>query len=186
MYKNVDIFPSPYELAMEIAGKMAQMIRSSASKNNVFTVALSGGSTPELLFNLLSDNYAESVPWKYVHIFWGDERCVPPDNSESNFGMTKRTLLRRILLPSTNIHRIKGENDPDVEVERYSQEISAFTRTRGGYPLFDLVLLGLGEDGHTASIFPGNLGLFDSDRLCDAVYHPVYPSKKDNSYRESH
>lgn len=154
------------------------MIKESANKKETFTIALSGGSTPELLFSLLSENYAKSVPWQYVHIFWGDERCVPPDNAESNFGMTMRKLLSKIEIPFLNIHRIKGEDDPEKEASRYSEEISLFTRKRDGLPLFDLILLGLGEDGHTASIFPGHPELLDSDKICDVAFHPVTQQKR--------
>jgi 6-phosphogluconolactonase len=176
--KIVKIFPSPHELAEKLAKEMVHMIKESANKKETFTIALSGGSTPELLFSLLSENYAKSVPWQYVHIFWGDERCVPPDNAESNFGMTMRKLLSKIEIPFLNIHRIKGEDDPEKEASRYSEEISLFTRKRDGLPLFDLILLGLGEDGHTASIFPGHPELLDSDKICDVAFHPVTQQKR--------
>jgi 6-phosphogluconolactonase len=176
--KIVKIFPSPYKLAENFAEEMVNMITESAKNTKHFTVALSGGSTPEVLFTILRENFAESVPWKYVHIFWGDERCVPPDNVESNFGMTMRNLLCKIEIPSLNIHRIKGEDDPEKEASRYSKEISLFTRKRDGMPLFDLVLLGLGVDGHTASIFPGHLELLDSDKIYDVAFHPVTKQKR--------
>jgi 6-phosphogluconolactonase len=176
--KIVKIFPTPYDLAKEFAWEIVNMIAESAKNNKPFTIALSGGSTPELLFTLLSENYAESVPWKYVHIFWGDERCVPPDNNESNFGMTMKKLLSKIEIPSLNIHRIKGEDDPEKEASRYSEEISLNTRKRDEIPLFDLVLLGLGEDGHTASIFPGHLQLLRSDNVCEVAFHPVTLQKR--------
>jgi 6-phosphogluconolactonase len=171
--KVVKIFPTPYDLAMKYAEEMANMIAESAISNKLFTLALSGGSTPELLFTLLSEKFAESVPWQIVHIFWGDERCVAPDNPESNFGLAKSRLLSRIDIPSGNIHRIKGEDDPEKEALRYSEEISLFTRKRNGLPLFDLIILGLGEDGHTASIFPGHLELMNSDKICATAFHPV-------------
>lgn len=178
MDKKVIIFSTPYELAENFARELVSKINESAKKNKPFTVALSGGSTPELLFTLLSDNYAKSVPWPYVQIFWGDERCVPPDNTESNFGMTKRKLLGNIEIPSRNIHRIIGEDDPEKEASRYSEEISLHTRSREGVPLFDLVILGLGEDGHTASIFPGHLELLDSEKICEVAFHPVTLQKR--------
>jgi 6-phosphogluconolactonase len=139
---------------------------------------LSGGSTPELLFALISENYAASVPWQYVHLFWGDERCVPPDSTESNFGMTLRKLLSQIDIPSGNIHRIKGEADPEKEASRYQEEILRYTRERDRLPLFDLVILGLGDDGHTASIFPGHMDLLNSDKICDVAFHPLTLQKR--------
>ena len=178
MDKIIKIFPSPYELAERFAEEMVGMIKESANKKKIFTVALSGGSTPELLFTILSENFARSVSWKNVHIFWGDERCVPSDNAESNFGMAWRKFLSKIEIPSLNIHRIHGEDDPEKEASRYSEEISLHTGKRDGMPLFDLVLLGLGEDGHTASIFPGHPELFYSDKICEVTIHPVTKQKR--------
>ena len=98
------------------------MINVSAAKKEFFSVALSGGSTPEILFDLISKKYSDSVQWQYVHFFWGDERCVPPENPESNFGMTMRLLLSKIVIPLDNIHRIRGEADPEREAVRYSKK----------------------------------------------------------------
>ena len=178
MGKSVKIFQSPDELAKEFADEMIQMINESARKMETFTIALSGGSTPEALFTHLSEKFAESLSWRYVHLFWGDERCVPPDNSDSNYGMTKRNLLDKVKIPSINIHRIRGEDDPEKEAERYSKEILFFTGKRDGIPLFNLVILGLGEDGHTASVFPGHLNLFNSDKICEVAVHPVTLQKR--------
>jgi len=176
--KEVRIFSSPFELAEEFAGVMVKMIKESAKKRMPVTIALSGGTTPEILFKILGEKYTETIPWKFVHFFWGDERCVAPDSSESNYGMTFRKLLNKIEIPSLNIHRIIGEDDPDKEASRYSKEILLYTRQRYKMPSFDLVLLGLGEDGHTASIFPGHLSLFNSDKICDVAIHPTSMQKR--------
>jgi 6-phosphogluconolactonase len=176
--KIVKIFDTPKELAEKFAEIMAGMIIESAKNQKLFNVALSGGSTPELLFTLLAEKYARSIPWQYVHLFWGDERCVPPGNSESNYGMTMRMLLGRIEIPLINIHRIRGEDDPATEAHRYSDELSLHTMERDSIPIFDLVLLGLGEDGHTASIFPGQMELIESDKICDVAFHPVTRQKR--------
>jgi 6-phosphogluconolactonase len=168
----IRIFPTPNRLAEEFALELIEMINESARKKEKFTVALSGGSTPEILFSVLAETYSKSVQWENVHFFWGDERCVPPDNPESNYGFTWREFLSKINIPSSNIHRIKGEDDPEKETWRYSNEVTLYTRNRDGIPLFDVVLLGIGEDGHTASIFPGNQELFYSDKICDVVFHP--------------
>ncbi len=178
MDKIVKIFPDPYALAKEFAEEMSCMIEESVQKDRPFSVALSGGSTPEILFTLLSENYAKSVSWQFVHVFWVDERCVSPDDQESNYGMTWRKLLCNIDIPATNIHRIKGEENPESEVTRYSDEISEFTGKRDGLPFFDLVILGLGEDGHTASIFPGQRELINSDKICDVAHHPITFQKR--------
>jgi 6-phosphogluconolactonase len=176
--KIVKIFQTPYKLAEEFALEFINMINESASRKEMFTVALSGGSTPEILFTVLSDKFSKSVPWEFVHFFWGDERCVPPDNIESNYGVARREFLSRIKIPSSNIHRIKGEDDPEKEALRYSEEISYYTRSRDRLPLFDLILLGLGEDGHIASIFPGHYELLNSDKICDVALHPVTLQKR--------
>jgi 6-phosphogluconolactonase len=176
--KTIKIFSSPYELAEKFAEELVIVIRKSANLMRSFTLALSGGSTPELLYQILVEKYAETVPWKFVHFFWGDERCVPPENIESNFGMARDKLLSKIEIPSINIHRIKGEEDPVREARRYSEEIALFTLKSGGIPSLDLILLGLGEDGHTASIFPGHLEMFDSDKICEVATHPSSMQKR--------
>jgi len=170
---QLNIFPTPYELAEKFAQEMVLMINESAKNRNPFTIALSGGTTPELLFSVIGDHFSKSVQWKFVQFFWGDERCVPADSSESNFGMTKRRLLDKIDIPSSNIHRIIGENDPESEAVRYSEEISCNTIHRNSLPVFDLVILGLGDDGHTASIFPDHPELFSSDKICEVAVHPL-------------
>jgi 6-phosphogluconolactonase len=174
----LEIFPSPYILAKTFAEKFITRINESAEKKKPLSVALSGGSTPDLLFSLLGDNFAESADWKWVHFFWGDERCVPPDNPESNYGSAYKRMLGKIDIPVANIHRIKGEEDAEKEAERYSVEISSCTSFRDGMPVFDLVMLGLGEDGHTASIFPENLNILNSDNICEVTYHPVTLQKR--------
>lgn len=178
MDKSVKIFATPYELAEKFADELVRMITESARKKKFFSVALSGGSTTELLFSLLGDHFSKSVPWEFVHFFWGDERCVSPDNPESNYGMTRRKLLEKINIPSSNIHRIRGEDDPEKEASRYSEEISDYTGKRNGLPLFNLVILGLGEDGHTASIFPENKELLNSDKICEVAVHPLTLQKR--------
>jgi len=170
--KNIKIFPTPYELAENFAEEIVSLIKESNEKGMPFTVALSGGSTPGLLFSLLGDHFAKSVSWEAVHFFWGDERCVSPDNKESNFGLTKGKFLDKIEIPSSNIHRIRGEEDPVSEALRYSDEILTFTDSRDGLPLFNLFILGLGDDGHTASIFPGQTELLKSGKICEVVSHP--------------
>lgn len=178
MNKEVKIFPTPYELASSFAGELAEEIAQKARMKENMTVALSGGSTPELLFSVLGDQYSESIPWEYVHFFWGDERCVAPDDKESNYGMTNRELFQKTDIPSCNIHRIRGEDEPEKEALRYSGEVNSIAASRGGIPRFDLIMLGLGEDGHTASIFPDHLELFKSDNTCEVAVHPVSRQKR--------
>lgn len=174
----IKISQSPMVLAWEMAREIQKLVNNSAAMKVPVTMALSGGSTPKLLFTVLGDNFAESVSWDHVHFFWGDERCVGPDDSESNWRMANLALLSRIKIPSENIHRIKGEDDPEKEAERYAGEINLHTRIRSGLPAFDLVILGLGDDGHTASLFPGQENILNSEKVCEVAYHPVTGQKR--------
>jgi 6-phosphogluconolactonase len=178
MNKSIKIFPTSKALAESLALELVKQIRNADKSTSPFSIALSGGSTPELLFSTLGDKYASSVDWSTVHFFWVDERCVPPDNPESNFGMTNDALLKKIDILPGNIHRIQSEDDPEKEAERYSKEINDYVVHRNGLPSFNIILLGLGEDGHTASIFPGNQELFMSDRICTEAVHPVTGQKR--------
>jgi 6-phosphogluconolactonase len=166
------------QLASELAGEIATLVTRAASSGRAITIALSGGSTPVLLFSALADKFGEKAPWEYAHFFWGDERCVPPHDPESNFGMASRIFLEKIKIPHTNIHRIIGEDDPEREAVRYSEDILRFTRQRHGLPVFDLIILGLGDDGHTASIFPGQTELLTSEKICSIALHPVTGQKR--------
>lgn len=178
MNPTVRIFPTPYELAEKFAEEMVQMIKQAAVSNYTLKIALSGGSTPELLFSILGDHFSKSSPWEYVHFFWSDERCVPPVSPDSNFGMAFRSLFKKIKIPEGNIHRIYGEQEPAKEAIRYSDLINQYTVKREDVPVFDLILLGIGEDGHTASIFPGMNKLFDSEKICEVSVHPVSHQKR--------
>ncbi len=178
MDKNIEIFQSPQALAEKFAEELIHGINESAEKKKSVSVVLSGGSTPDLLFSLLGDHYSGSARWEYVHFFWGDERCVPPDDPESNFGAAYERFLGKIDIPVVNIHRIKGEADPGKEAKRYSEDILSCIRLRDGLPVFDVIMLGIGEDGHTVSIFPGNIDLLDSRKICEVTYHPITFQKR--------
>ena len=170
---TVKVFDTADEVAENFALFLVQRIKESAKKGKSFSIALSGGSTPDLLFSMLGGQYAELADWSHVHFFWGDERCVSPDSNESNFGSANVRFLRKALIPESNIHRIKGENNPIQEAERYSGEIKSNLPVRNGFPVFDLIILGLGEDGHTASIFPSEPELLVSEEICEVATHPV-------------
>lgn len=178
MNGSVTIFPTPGDLAMKFAEEIVTVISESARLHGSVSIALSGGSTPELLYSVIADRFSHSADWKTVRFFWGDERCVPPGDIESNYGMARRCLLDKIKIPGSNIHRIRGENDPLFEVIRYSGEVRTNTRSGDGFPVFDLVILGLGEDGHTASIFPSDISSLDSDNICEVAFHPVTMQKR--------
>lgn len=166
------------ELAWDMARELAGVIGNAGRHKRSISVALSGGSTPKLLYTVLGDHFADLIPWEYVHFFWGDERCVLPSDPDSNFGMTKSILLDKIKIPPGNIHRIIGEEDPLREAERYSDEILRNTRIRNKLPVFDLIILGLGDDGHTASIFPAGRKLLRSKKICEPASHPVSGQKR--------
>ncbi|MBK7713250.1 MAG: 6-phosphogluconolactonase [Bacteroidales bacterium] len=178
MEKNVNIFHTPYLLAEKFAEEFVNWAAQSEKGSFPFCVALSGGSTPELLYSVIGDHFSKSVKWENVHFFWGDERCVSPGSPESNYGMTVRSLLGKIRIPESNIHRIKGESDPEKEAVHYSGEITDRLRQAGGMPVFDLIILGVGEDGHTASIFPYNNFLLESESTCAVASHPVTMQKR--------
>jgi 6-phosphogluconolactonase len=178
MNTDYKIFPTPQHLAEAFAMDLAKRINSTAEKGKYLSVALSGGQTPRLLFTVLAEKYSSSINWNHVHFFWVDERCVPPDDPESNFGMTKQLLLDKINIPQDNIHRMYGEDDPDKEAERYSGEIITHVRNKNMIPLFGIIILGMGEDGHTASIFPGNERLLFSNKICEIAIHPVSQQKR--------
>lgn len=144
-------------------------------------MALSGGTTPRGLYNLLADPgapYRAAVPWDRTQVFFGDERQVPPDHPESNYRMANEALLQRVPIPEEHVHRIRGENpDPDRAAEEYEEiQRDAFDCGPDGVPRFDLALLGLGPDGHVASLFPGSAALKETHRLAVAVT-PAAPAR---------
>jgi 6-phosphogluconolactonase len=172
------IFHTPSELAEAFAKELAEKINVAGKSGLPFMLAVSGGNTPRLLFSILAEEYCTSVDWGTVHFFWVDERCVSPDDPESNYGMTKQILFDKIDIPSCNIHRIRGKDDPVKEAVRYSHEILKQIRTKDKLPVFDLIILGIGDDGHTASIFQGNLNLIDSEKICEVAVHPLSGQKR--------
>ena len=156
MERRIKKFKTPENLAEELASKLKEEIDNKSKIDKDFYLVLSGGSTPKILFKVLSEYpYKKVIKWKNLHLFWGDERCVTPDDLESNYGMTKNLLLDKIFIPEENIHRIKGEAIPDKEASRYAREIKNIVTIERDLPRFDCILLGMGEDGHTASLFPG-------------------------------
>lgn len=146
-------------LARKAADTFRQLAQETIAQQGRFTVALSGGSTPKAMFALLaSEPYRNAIHWAHVYIFWGDERCVPPDHADSNYRMTKETLLSKVPVPPENVFRMHGEQDPVQAAREYSAQLQQFFQT-DAWPRFDLVFLGMGADGHTASLFPGTSAL---------------------------
>lgn len=165
---TINIFENNEVLAEAFAIYFAEWMRE---KERV-AVALSGGSTPKVLFKHWAEQYRNSISWEKIHFFWGDERCVPPDDPDSNYGVAKALFFDRIDIPEENIHRIRGEERPALEAERYGEEIRQWVKCKDGVPVFDLILLGMGEDGHTASIFPGQMELLTNTNICQVAAHP--------------
>jgi 6-phosphogluconolactonase len=168
MESATHIFPDNERLAQAFADWLCEW---AAGKSGL-AIALSGGSTPKRLFQLLAGPYLERLYWPAVHLYWGDERCVPPEHEESNYRMTRELLLSQAPIPESNVHRIRGEVGPALEARRYAEEMRRHLPLENGRPVFDLVLLGMGEDGHTASIFPDRMDLLVSPEDCAAAVHP--------------
>lgn len=165
----------------EVASEFARCFRDYINNldQEKITVCLSGGSTPKLLFEELAANYADSIDWSRVHFFWGDERCVAPEDEQSNYGECKKLLLDKIDIPVINIHRVVGESDPELEAKRYGETIRDHVgHSKTALPEFDLIILGMGGDGHTASIFPHQMELLTSKEICEVAVHPESGQKR--------
>jgi 6-phosphogluconolactonase len=154
--KRLRIFESKSALAQSAADLILSEATDAISRQGHFNFVLSGGSTPEQLYRLLaSPDYRETMPWDRTHFFWGDERCVPPDSANSNFGQARKLLIEPVKARIQNVHRIIGELTPLEAASDYSARLARLAHEKSPRPQFDLVLLGMGEDGHTASLFPG-------------------------------
>jgi 6-phosphogluconolactonase len=156
MNPDVRVFQDLEFLSRAAARVFLDQARRSIEDRGRFLVALNGGSTPEHLFQLLAAGKPGEIEWERTHVFWGDERCVPPAESGSNYGQAQELLLRHVNIPDGNIHRVQGELGPVEAAEDYVRVLGQFASPAFEWPRFDLVLLGMGEDGHTASLFPGS------------------------------
>ena len=155
------VVPDTDSLAAEAAQRFASAAATRISERGRFVVALSGGSTPGPTYErLASEPFASRVDWPRVHVFWGDERCVPPDHPDSNSRMTSEALLDHVPIPRENVHRIRGELEPHEAATLYRRELAGVLGEGGR---IDLVVLGLGTDGHTASLFPNTMALEERD-----------------------
>jgi 6-phosphogluconolactonase len=165
--RELRVAPDPPALAQAAAEEFAARAGSAVRENGRFTVALSGGSTPKSVYSLLAANYRDRLPWNKMFFFWGDERHVPPDDAESNYRMAHLALLSKAPVPAGNTFRVLAENpDAAQAAESYEQTLRRFFNVRpGSFPRFDLILLGMGSDGHTASLFPETRALQDTSRL---------------------
>jgi 6-phosphogluconolactonase len=185
MTDNLMILDDLNALALEAAARFVSIGSAAIQHSGRFTVALSGGSTPRALYEVLARDH-QDFAWDKVHVFWGDERCVPPDHADSNFGLAQQALLSKVKVLDQNVHRMRGEDDLpqaafayeyelrkvfgeqlETEIDSARPDQSSRVITSGGislFPALDLILLGLGADGHMASLFPGTTGLHETRR----------------------
>ncbi len=175
---DIEVFPDREKLIQAAAEEVVQLISGRIKEKGRVAIALSGGSTPLPLYTLLAtESYSQRIDWPKVHLFWGDERCVPPDSPQSNYRMVRETLLDAVTFSTDNIHRIRGEEDPEKAAAAYEEELRAFfgANERDGSPRFgfDLILLGMGDNGHTASLFPGYSAVTEKKRWVMAEYIEV-------------
>ena len=170
------VWPTSADLALASAKLFATRIAEAVSRRGVARVAISGGSTPQAAFKLLADPgqpFANTIPWDKLQLYWVDERCVTPEDPESNYGVCKRLLLDHVGIPAGNVHRMEGELDPEEAASRYESVLRNSMKLEGAEsPAFDLLLLGMGDDGHTASLFPHTEGLHELGRLAIANHVP--------------
>lgn len=158
---------TPQELFAAAAEEVVRTALDAVEQRGRFAIALSGGSTPKNLFNLLATNARNALPWDRMFFFWGDERHVPPDDPDSNYRMADETMLSKVPVPPGNVFRIAAENpDANAAADSYEKTLVKFFALKPGeFPRFDLILLGMGPDGHTASLFPGTAALQEKSRL---------------------
>ena len=156
MKPELRIFRDSERLSRHAANLSVEQAGRSMRERNQFFVALNGGSTPNRLFQVLATDYREQIDWSKVQVFWGDERCVPPDEDGSSYRQARHLLLSHVSIPDSNIHRIKGELPPSEASKDYAVTLKEYASAPFDWPIFDLVYLGMGEDGHTASLFPGS------------------------------
>ncbi|MEL7148487.1 MAG: 6-phosphogluconolactonase, partial [Bacteroidota bacterium] len=167
-----------YKDKATVAAKFSEFLVTEINEHEGrFNIALSGGSTPKIVFDYLATHFPDQ-DWSSVHLYWGDERCVPPTDDQSNYKMTVEHLLSKINIPSENVHRILGETDPQEAARHYATELKNHLPMVDNSPQFDMVMLGMGGDGHTASIFPHEIHLWSSKDICVVATHPESGQKR--------
>jgi 6-phosphogluconolactonase len=179
-HADVRVYSTPGTLCSAAAEDFFQLVIATLAKQPACNVSLSGGSTPKTLYSLIAQRAAEDdalrgIAWRHVHFFFGDERCVPPAHADSNYRMVRETLLSRGTFPEANVHRIQAELDPEAAAQQYEQELR---KHFGGIPAFDLSWLGMGPDGHTASLFPGTPALNEKNKLAVANFVPKFDATR--------
>jgi 6-phosphogluconolactonase len=165
------IYPDKDSMVAAFVCEFQRFLEEVSGVGKPVHIALSGGSTPLAIFRQLAEE-TRREEWSDVHLYWGDERCVPPEHPESNYGTAFQALLEPLELPRKQVHQIMGEEDPELEADRYGQLLMDRLPVVDGFPVFDWVWLGLGSDGHTASIFPAQIALWKSEAPCVVATHP--------------
>jgi 6-phosphogluconolactonase len=178
MKPGINIYGSAEETVKAFSIVIKDLVEKIPGSKDDFSIALSGGKTAPLLFDYLAENNKENINWRKISLYWVDERCVPPNHPDSNYGIAYQHLIKHIKIPKENVHRIRGENDPSKEADRYSQEIKENLKEQNKIPHFDLIILGMGEDGHTASIFPDQMEIMHSNKICEVTLHPQSKQKR--------
>jgi 6-phosphogluconolactonase len=185
MRAEVEVLPNAEALAEALASHIATAAREAADARGRFLIALAGGSTPRMAYELLgSEPLASDIPWRDVHVLWGDERCVPPDDDASNYRMARQALLERVPLPDVNVHRMLGEVEPARAASGYEALLRELLNTPTGPPSardngrIDLALLGLGPEGHTASLFPDSPALHERSRWVVPISASTVPPQR--------
>lgn len=175
MKEEIKIYKDPASLSQGFT----ELLQRLLSVYPTINIALSGGTTPKAIFDYWAENCQTSIPWERITFFWGDERCVPPENEMNNYGMTRDHLFSKVDgIHAKSVRRIHGENEPDEEAERYSQILERKLLQRNNVPCFEIVMLGLGDDGHTVSIFPHQMKLWDEKKTCVVAEHPTSKMKR--------
>ncbi|MBN2805073.1 MAG: 6-phosphogluconolactonase [Prolixibacteraceae bacterium] len=172
----IKVFKNTGDIAEALAGLLFEMKKRPG--NTHMHIALSGGNTPKAIFRYLTEHYGDKLADRRFHFWWGDDRCVPPSDDESNYKWAYELWLKPMGIKDENIHRVMGENEAENEAIRYTDTLKKHVKTKNGWPVIDLNILGLGDDGHTASIFPHCMELLNDEHWCAVAIHPVSGQKR--------
>lgn len=159
---SVHVLDAPAQVEHEVAQRFAVLAQAAINAKGRFNVALAGGSTPKGAYARLAREFRDRVDWSRIHFYWGDERCVAAEDPQSNFAMAKRELLDPLAIGGEQVHAMDGAAAPESAAVRYSEQLRELPLSASEYPVFDLILLGLGKDGHTASLFPGDMNALEN------------------------
>lgn len=182
MQNEVIIFDDVNDVSKAICEKLLELSKECA-EGKIINISLSGGSTPKVIFQMLAEKYSHKINWSVLHFWWGDERCVNHESAESNYGEAKRILFDHIEIPEDNIHPVHTDLSPDQASIAYVQEMRKYIPVKDGIPRYDLILLGLGTDGHTASLFPNDISIDCATWTAVAVQPETHQSRVSVSYK---